>query len=439
VSRGEPTAGGLRRRTKETLPRRRRKLLGLSGLSLALMATGSITGQAFAAGAGGAGSVAPKPFAVGSDHRTTVKPADHEPGHHAAGAARAVEGNRVGEYVWYDEDGDGVQGVGEKPAPDVSASLVNTATGAVVAKTKADSNGKYLFEGFDNGVYKVCFAKPDGYGWTKQGPSERGDVSAVDPATGCTYPVEASDCENLALDAGLVPVNTLGDYVWYDLDRDGVQGPGEMGVPGVKVRLVDPATGKTIATTMTDENGKYLFTSLPDGRYRVCFKLPKTYLWTKPGAGSDVTVDSNANTKTGCSGVVTLGPGNRDDRTVDAGIVNELHITVVKSDRKTHKPLAGAVFQLWKDTNGKPGLQRSGARKDKFVGDCVTNRKGHCSLDTLRAGTYYLVEKDVPEGYVLPKHQVTGPFKLSDANGCPGDGLVVKISNKRGEPCKGKC
>ncbi len=75
-----------------------------------------------------------------------------------------------------------------------------------------------------------------------------------------------------------------------------------------------------------------------------------------------------------------------------------------------------------------------------MVGDCVTARSGRCFFDGNRIGTYYLVEKDVPEGYVLPRNPVFGPYQLTLRNASAKAGLIVKIANKRGEPCKGdKC
>src|SRR5690606_23604474 len=49
----------------------------------------------------------------------------------------------------------------------------------------------------------------------------------------------------------------IGDYVWYDGDGDGLQDPGEPGIPGVSV-CASPAGGGAATCDTTDANGNYL-------------------------------------------------------------------------------------------------------------------------------------------------------------------------------------
>lgn len=109
-------------------------------------------------------------------------------------------------------------------------------------------------------------------------------------------------------------------------------------------------------------------------------------------------------------------------------------VTVHKVDGHNGKPLPGAVFQLWRESNGVPGLQTRGSDPDTEVDSgCSTDDKGTCSFAGLARGTYYLLETDTPEGYQRPGNPVTGPFTLTE-----DEHLTKKISNPRGEPCKGK-
>ncbi|MBD0694501.1 SpaA isopeptide-forming pilin-related protein [Streptomyces sp. CBMA123] len=108
--------------------------------------------------------------------------------------------------------------------------------------------------------------------------------------------------------------------------------------------------------------------------------------------------------------------------------------TVTKVDAETGRPLAGAVFQLWRETNGVPGLQTTGANPDTAVGSpCVTSATGVCSADNLPLGTYYWQEVIAPPGYQLPEDAVSTVELTKD---CPCVEITVKDSRKgHPEPC----
>ncbi|MET7745123.1 collagen-binding domain-containing protein [Streptomyces sp. NPDC005385] len=109
-------------------------------------------------------------------------------------------------------------------------------------------------------------------------------------------------------------------------------------------------------------------------------------------------------------------------------------IVIHKTDAKTGRRLPGAVFQPWKETNGVEGLQTRGVNPDTKAGPaCATDDRGTCTFDDLGYGRYYLQETDVPEGYVLPRNPVTGPYVI-DGN---DQDITVSLANKRGEPDKG--
>jgi hypothetical protein len=111
----------------------------------------------------------------------------------------------------------------------------------------------------------------------------------------------------------------LGDYVWKDLNANGIQDSGEAGVPNVPVTLLD-GVGNVVASTSTDINGFYIFSGLSAGTYGVRFTAPSGgWGFTLPNVGSDAT-DSDANVATGLTPLVTLAPG-QTDYTIDAGLV----------------------------------------------------------------------------------------------------------------------
>jgi len=118
--------------------------------------------------------------------------------------------------------------------------------------------------------------------------------SAGASATGVTLPVLSN---SLA-----VPIvgSSLGDYVWYDKNKNGIQDEGEKGIEGVVVHLLDdsgnpvnkPGTNNPYVVT-TDANGKYIFDKLNHGDYKVKFDIPTGYAISPSGATDDAK-DSDA-------------------------------------------------------------------------------------------------------------------------------------------------
>lgn len=131
--------------------------------------------------------------------------------------------------------------------------------------------------------------------------------------------------ENFRVDSPNV-LGRIGDYVWLDTNRNGRQDEGEEGVKDVVVKLykVDDENFEMITTT--DENGKYLFDKLSEGKYKVCFYLPEEYGFTEfQTKGVDEKENSDArpledDPTIGCSDIINL-PRGGVDLTIDAGLL----------------------------------------------------------------------------------------------------------------------
>ncbi|WP_410644027.1 SdrD B-like domain-containing protein [Amycolatopsis sp. lyj-346] len=354
--------------------------------------------------------------------------------------------NRLGDFVWIDRNGDGLQDAGEPGVPDVPV-VLKDGGGKQLAATQTGPDGKYLFDDLPDGSYQVCFdiahlpAPVADYKLTKPDAGDDGKDSDADPVSGCTPVVQlgVGKRENLTLDAGLVaPPNRLGDFVWADTNGNGLQDAGEPGVPKVPVVLKD-ADGKQLAATSTGPDGKYLFDNLPDGAYQVCFdrtKLPADYAdwqWTKPDAGED-SKDSDADADTGCTPVVKLGPGKREDLTLDAGLV---------------EPRNRLGDFVWIDRNGD-GLQDAGepgvpdvpvVLKDgdgKQVATAKTGADGKYLFDDLPDGSYQvcfdIAHLPAPVAdYKLTKPDAGDDAKDSDADPATGCAPVVQLGLRKRE------
>ncbi len=175
----------------------------------------------------------------------------------------------IGDRVWHDANRNGIQDAGEAGLAGVTVNLY-TAGGTLVGSTVTSSEGWYLFEGLEPGEYYVCFVAPAGYQFSPvhQGGDDALDSDA-DALTGCAPVTTLSPGEtDLTWDAGLfLPLASLGDLVWHDLNSNGIQEPGEPGIANVVVELHGPSG--LVGTTTTTDTGYYEFVGLAAGTYTV--------------------------------------------------------------------------------------------------------------------------------------------------------------------------
>lgn len=139
---------------------------------------------------------------------------------------------------------------------------------------------------------------------------------------GGTYSVTVTDvqgCTGTAV-AMLQQLGCIGNKVWNDLNRDGCQDPGEIGVGGVAISLTGTdVNGNAVnMTTQTLANGSYLFEDLEAGDYEVVVNLPANRAFSPGNACTDDFTDSDVNAS-GSTGTISLMPGHCNV-TVDAGI-----------------------------------------------------------------------------------------------------------------------
>jgi len=104
-------------------------------------------------------------------------------------------------------------------------------------------------------------------------------------------------------------VGRVGDRIWLDADSDGQQDAGETGLANVPLDLLDPATGRVLATTTTDGQGLYRFDGLRLGRYAVRIKVQAL-----AGVYRDYTIT------TAPIPVAALSAGAPRDDTLDIGL-----------------------------------------------------------------------------------------------------------------------
>ncbi len=175
------------------------------------------------------------------------------------GYARQTGTGRIGDSVWLDANGDGVRSPSEAGLSGVTLGLFSAGADGIagtgddvsLGTTVSDAGGTYRFEGLaaDNYTVHVLSGVPANLTET---------IGTADPSA----LIALSDGQAyLDADFGYRPASgyaVLGDTVWYDVNGNGVQATGEVGIGGVKVKVVDEATQQEIAVLTTNPDGSWL-------------------------------------------------------------------------------------------------------------------------------------------------------------------------------------
>ncbi len=243
----------------------------------------------------------------------------------------------IGNYVWEDLNANGVQDANEPGIDGVTVELFKS-DGTIMTTTTANG-GQYSFDNLVPGDYYVQFTLPGGYVFSPQNQGDDTLDSDADTTTGQTAPTTLIAGENdPTWDAGMYRKASLGDYVWWDLDQDGVQDADENGLSDVTVTLKD-ANGNTVATTTTDADGAYLFDNLTPGDYIVFFdKLSKDWSYSPQNQGGDDALDSDADVTTG-DAAVSLASGEHNN-TIDAGETIDSSYSITKENTTAESDVA---------------------------------------------------------------------------------------------------
>ncbi|EGQ3102086.1 YSIRK-type signal peptide-containing protein [Staphylococcus pseudintermedius] len=107
---------------------------------------------------------------------------------------------RIGDFVWRDEDHNGVQNDGEHGLEGVLVTL-KTADGVVLNTTTSDANGHYQFTNVQKGKYIVEFTTPEGY----EATSKHTTANTEKDSDGLIANIDVTQ-DDMSIDAGFFPL-----------------------------------------------------------------------------------------------------------------------------------------------------------------------------------------------------------------------------------------
>ena len=234
----------------------------------------------------------------------------------------------------------------------------------------------------------------------------------------------------------------VGDVVWRDDNRSGVQDAGESPASRISVQLLN-VEGEIVASTMSSPSGRYVFDSLQAGTYSVRFAgVPEEFRLTPAGAGGLRASDSDPD-YSGVTPPFTLGVGEPNVRaTAAADGVTAAYINPTIDAGIT--PLRYAVGdRVWLDLNSdgvqQPDEPAAAATVSlrtvtgTVVAITTTDATGHYQFTNLRGGRYRLQFTHLPTHHVLTGRAAAMDSAL-DSDPDPATGLTQVFALAQGAP-----
>lgn len=356
----------------------------------------------------------------------------------------------IGDYVWFDANRNGIQDSTEQGINDVEVVL----RGAGGTETRfttvtggpGNKPGYYQFSGLCLGNYVVDVdldTVPADDEPTKIGaPGSTVDNDSNDPAgTPVNLPTDTSSNQTIDFGFRAICTGTIGDYVWLDSNRNGIQDADETGLDGVKVVLLDSQGVITSTTTYTggpgNKAGYYQFPGLCGGTYTVKVDPLTVPAGLEPTdievTAPPATPATDSNDPDGTD--VTLPANNSSNQTIDFGY---------------QSPCTGEVGDyVWLDTNGD-GIQNDGATGIDGVqvflkdsqGNVIrttttgtggpNNTAGYYSFGGLCMGSYAVAvnQGSTPLTNKVPTQQGQGT-PATDSNNPAGTPVVLPADNTK--------
>ena len=358
----------------------------------------------------------------------------------------------IGDYVFQDNNGTGIQSPND---PGINGVTVQLYQGNTLVATTTTTNapagypysgpnpaGYYQFTGLPNGTYTVVI--PGGQsalsGTSGPAPAFQGTNPLIDsngqtgnvpgsttPAVVATVTLPNNDqglnsTTDESIDLGFLPkpatTGVIGDYVFLDNNRTGIQSANDTGINGVTVQLYQ---GTTLVATTTTANapagypnpgpnpaGYYQFTGLPSGSYTVVIPSNQAALSGTTGPspafqGSNTSVDSNGQpgvipgTSTAAvTAAVTLASNSSIDETIDLGFLPPLPPAPMITCSPNNGGQIGSPFNVQPPTvtGGTPPYTFLVVNGTLPTGLMLNSSTGAITGTPSTFGTFYLQVKD---------------------------------------------
>lgn len=236
----------------------------------------------------------------------------------------------------------------------------------------------------------------------------------------------------------LAPIE-IGNRVWADYDKDGIQDAGESGLAGIQLQLYQGAT--LIQTVTSDANGQYLFTNLlPNTAYQIRINLSQAVLGSVPLSTANVSsngidlIDSDM-TQSGSTGIINVTTGSYGENNHSFDIGFQIPLPLTACDLGAGNPFNLIVFDAstisnGSDVTGKALFGGNITITGYAVGTSYTSNQGDVLLVN---GNLTFNSGQTNWGNVKATGTISGNFTAANGAKIPNTTLGVNVATIRTE------
>lgn len=297
--------------------------------------------------------------------------------------------------VFRDDNENGVRDANEPGLPGALVEAISPGHAIVYGESGLD--GSYSICGLTEDSYTISLVNSPNFQQTAP-PAAHHRISRYLSSESGSYDLTFCNADFAGLDFGAFPLTgSITGLKFNDADGNGMQDPGETGVQGVTINLLD-AQGNAVATQTTAADGTFEFDGVAPGSYFLTETLPSGTEQTVPGGDGRIAV--------------TVTPGG-----VSSGNVFGNHVL----------PATGTISGFkFEDVNGN-GVRDDGENglagvtiqllaPDGSTLTAVTGQFGGFVFPDLNPGTYVASEV-VPPGYQQTLPAAPGTYTVELAAG----------------------
>ena len=245
--------------------------------------------------------------------------------------------SEIGDYLWWDEDGNGTQGEFEGGFEGLKVELFSKNNRIIpIAEQETNIDGYFCFTGLSSGEYFLRYeipvnhvvTIPDYVNTANQTFDDKdSDITGMFGVGTTDIVVLGKNEQNKDVDGGFYPGGSIGDFVWkdvfpgadfrYDENTDVPLENVSLELYHV-VNLNGQDTDTLLATTESDQNGNYRFLNLAKGEYILKVIEPADELLGQTNLSHPNDIDNDFDPETKRTDTISLGVSIHID-TVDAG------------------------------------------------------------------------------------------------------------------------